>query len=159
METGTLLTGLALLACCAIPIYMINRKRKVHERQLRSALQKLADKHQGQISKITFGRNFACGFDALQNRLYFFREAEQGSVFEDLAMQDISNIQAIREHRTVQQGTSTTVVVDRAGIRLMLRHPQRHVDLDFYRSDKLDTLGDELVVANAWVEYLKGRQA
>ncbi len=157
METGTLLTGLALLACCAVPIYIINRKRKVRERQLRDALQRLADKHKGQISKITYGRNFACGFDVQQGRLYFCRETEQAFVYEDVALSDVSGVHAIREQRTIQQGTSATVVIDRAGVRLGLQRAQRQIDLDFYRSDKMDTLGDELVMVNDWVEYLKGQ--
>jgi hypothetical protein len=50
-------------------------------------------------------------------------------------------------------------VIERAGIRLEFHSEQRHIDLDFYRSDKLETLGDEFVMANAWVEHLKTKLA
>ncbi len=159
METGTLLTGLALLACCAIPIYLINRKRRVHEAQLKNVLQSMASKYQSQISMIAFGRNFACGLDEAQGRIYFCRETDQGSVMHDVSLQDLRNVHVIREQRTVTNGSSTTAVIERAGIRLEYRRDQRHVDFDFYRSDKLDTLGDELVMANTWAEHLKSRLA
>jgi hypothetical protein len=50
-------------------------------------------------------------------------------------------------------------VIERAGIRLEFRSEQRHIDLDFYRSGKLEILGEELVMANKWVEHLKTKLA
>lgn len=155
METGNLLTGLALLACAALPIYFVNRKRNKHAAAMKALLEVMASKHQSKIAEHSTGRNFAIGIGSDGDRVYFYRETDRGGFTQEANLKEIQSISLIREQRTVQMASSSAIVIDRAGIRLDFRKYGGHLEFDFYRSDKLDTLGDELVLANEWVERLR----
>tara|TARA_R110002051_G_scaffold91370_2_gene160701 strand:- start:20849 stop:21328 length:480 start_codon:yes stop_codon:yes gene_type:complete len=89
MELGIVAIGLASVALCAMPFVVTNRSRKTKEKQMKSSLNDIANKHNCQINEYEIFGHYAIGVDA--NKKFVFFISKSGEVLNQ-QYADLSSI-------------------------------------------------------------------
>lgn len=158
LDLGSALIGVGAIMSCALPIVMMNRNRKIREKQF---LQALTDIASGQDCKIDqheiFGR-FAIGIDESKKWVFFSRLAKDQVDEQSIDLQKIQNCKVLNTNRIHKNSDGNQKIIDKLELCFTPIAPNTPaVKLEFYNVDVSPQLDGELHAVEKWSEIINGR--
>ena len=147
---------LIMLLLCAIPILIINRKKRIKERQFLQTLFDLAEKRGCKITDYDKWDHTAIGIDKVARRLFYIRKTSDLEFAKEVVLSQIHKCRFIDTNRMVYSRGISQKITERLELVLTERDYQKpELTLEFYNSiyDSL-ALRDEIQLAKKWSEIV-----
>ncbi len=150
IESSILLLIMILVG--AIPIVIINKKRKVKEKQFLQTLISLAEKSNSIITEQDKWGDRIIGIDKMTHKMFFIKKTAENESGIEIDLDEMKKCRFINTHSVVTFKESSQKVTERLELAFAYNDPQKpDLILEFYNSayDSL-TLRDEINLAEKW---------
>lgn len=161
MDTTTLIIGIIIVLCAALPIIFTNYFRKRREKIALQGIQDLAKKTGEELETYEIGMVFSIGMDKSHHHLYFSHIGEPAIQIQLSKVKYSTIINRTHEIKTAEGNHS---VIDQIGIQIVLKdEEQKPVVLEFFNAEKDSiSIDNESRVAELWssqINKLAGNSA
>jgi len=154
MDTGSIIFLVVLVVLCAIPILIINSKKKKSEKLFLQALFNLAANSNCNISEHECWHNAEIGIDREASKLFFIRKTGTDEVASEINLSEMQKCRFVNTNRSVVNGGGNQTVIERLELVFTSQDKNKaNTILDLYNShyDSL-TLRGEIQLAEKWEE-------
>jgi len=152
-----LIIYLAVVAIsCAIPIIIINSKKKRKEKLFIQLLLDLAEKSNSKITQRDLWNNSQIGIDKEACRLFYIKQTNSEEVIKVVDLSEIQKCRVINTSRTVNFKDSVQTVLEKLELAFVNQDKNKsEIILGFYDSaiDSL-SLRNEFILTEKWSEIV-----
>jgi hypothetical protein len=149
METGTLITGLVMLALCALPFVLIYFNRKKTKEQMLFSISKMVSHEAGKLTDYEYTTNAIIGMDSEQNKVFLYKKHKDRETRELLNLVDFQKceIEKLFSHEKNQNDTE----IEKVNLKFYPKAKEgKPISVEFYNANESFNLKDELEFAKNW---------
>lgn len=149
MDTTTIVIGVIIILCAALPIILTNYFRKRRERMALQGIQELAEKSGEELDAYEIGMVFSIGMDKSLRHLYFSHIGEPAL---QVQLSKIKHSTILNKSHDVKTAEGNHNVIDLIGIQIVLKdETQQPIVLEFFNAEKDSiSIDNESRVAEHW---------
>ena len=155
MDLGTTIIGIICGAACALPFFLANNNRKEKEKQMRKALQVLAEQQNCEITNYENCGNYIIGIDEIKNFIFFqYRDQEDNNNQKFVDLSTIGSCNISRISTSISNGK----LIDQLYLVLVPKEKGKpNINLEFYDNNTSSQLSGQLQSIERWNELIKKR--
>ena len=161
MDIESSIILLIMFALCAIPIVIINKKKKLKEKLLLQTLFDLAAKSNCKITTYDKWSETVIGIDKPAHKLFFVRKTTEEVITREIILSEIQKCRFINTNRVVNGNRISQKVIDKLELVFTFYDSKKSdLILEFYNAvyDSL-FLRDEIPLAEKWSEIVNSELA
>lgn len=149
MDTTTIVIGVIIILCAALPIILTNYFRKRRERMALQGIQELAEKSGEELDAYEIGMVFSIGMDKSLRHLYFSHIGEPAL---QVQLSKVKHSTILNKSHDVKTAEGNHNVIDLIGIQIVLKdETQQPIVLEFFNAEKDSiSIDNESRVAEHW---------
>lgn len=149
MDTTTIVIGVIIILCAALPIILTNYFRKRRERMALQGIQELAEKSGEELDAYEIGMVFSIGMDKSLRHLYFSHIGEPAL---QVQLSKVKHSTILNKSHDVKTAEGNHNVIDLIGIQIVLKdETQQPIVLEFFNAEKDSiSVDNESRVAEQW---------
>lgn len=158
MNLGTFITGIITLLLFVVPIIILNRGKKVKEKQLLQALTNLAQQYNCQIHQYELVGIYAIGIDEARNFVFFYKQLTDKHVEQAIDLGKYLSCSVKDTYSTAQNTGSKYKVHDKLELVLRPGDKSRQEEIvTFYNTSDTPQLIGELQSIEKWSKLINSR--
>lgn len=149
MDTTTIVIGVIIILCAALPIILTNYFRRRRERMALQGIQDLAEKSGEELDAYEIGMVFSIGMDKSLRHLYFSHIGEPAL---QVQLSKVKHSTILNKSHDVKTAEGNHNVIDLIGIQIVLKdETQQPIVLEFFNAEKDSiSVDNESRVAEQW---------
>ncbi len=149
MDITTIIIGIIIILCAALPIILTNYFRKRREKLALQGIQNLAEKSGEELENYEIGMVFSIGMDKSHRNLYFSRLGESAL---QVQLSKIKNSTTINKSHDIKTAEGNHSVIDLIGIQINMKdEAQTPAILEFFNAEKDSiSVDNESHIAEQW---------
>lgn len=149
MDTTTIVIGVIIILCAALPIILTNYFRRRRERMALQGIQDLAEKSGEELDAYEIGMVFSIGMDKSLRHLYFSHIGEPAL---QMQLNKVKHSTILNKSHDVKTAEGNHNVIDLIGIQIVLKdETQQPIVLEFFNAEKDSiSIDNESRVAEHW---------
>lgn len=149
MDTTTIVIGVIIILCAALPIILTNYFRRRRERMALQGIQDLAEKSGEELDAYEIGMVFSIGMDKSLRHLYFSHIGEPAL---QVQLSKVKHSTILNKSHDVKTAEGNHNVIDLIGIQIVLKdETQQPIVLEFFNAEKDSiSIDNESRVAEHW---------
>ena len=144
--------GVVLVALFTVPFILLGMKSRKKSKWFLQQLRDLASKHQAEITRYDFCRDFILGIDEQKHQLFYFQLINQTEKAFHIKLNEMADCRLINKNHTLENVT----VVDQL---MLIFKPsgknKQEINWLIYSTDDHTHLDDELQLMGKWVPLIK----
>lgn len=149
MDTTTIVIGVIIILCAALPIILTNYFRRRRERMALQGILDLAEKSGEELDAYEIGMVFSIGMDKSLRHLYFSHIGEPAL---QVQLSKVKHSTILNKSHDVKTAEGNHNVIDLIGIQIVLKdETQQPIVLEFFNAEKDSiSIDNESRVAEHW---------
>lgn len=149
MDTTTIVIGVIIILCAALPIILTNYFRRRRERMALQGILDLAEKSGEELDAYEIGMVFSIGMDKSLRHLYFLHIGEPAL---QVQLSKVKHSTILNKSHDVKTAEGNHNVIDLIGIQIVLKdETQQPIVLEFFNAEKDSiSIDNESRVAEHW---------
>jgi hypothetical protein len=158
MDSGSIIIAAILLAICIMPFVMMSINRQKREKQMLTAIMKIAGQHNCKVAQHECCGNFIIGIDETKNVVFFYQPLKDSLIEKVVNLGEIQECEVINSSRSFGDGNGYYQVIDKLNLSFTpIARNGSPIVLNFYDAEQNVQLSGELQSIEKWGKRINQR--